>query len=381
MPKKLFRFAGVGAGLFLSTAFTFTLFQQLATDVTDSIIFGAVAIVIESAKISLIINALRRDKAFITSIMFAVLLFAISLSASISYWVYAVSNAIYEVVEIVHIDTMHSDNFALLETQYKRVENQIQAIQDDIARVEAERADELARLNNIINETPADFVTLRRELTNDRTEILAGYDTRIDSLRTEIADMNSILDGLTIQMGQTEQREVIETITEERRLKDGSLAGYFVLLSGFTELHVDSIVIIFAVVVGIALDITGLAFCILEKARREPEPAAEKPEVDLEEIQQLRQVLEQYKDRETELLKTLEANQGQDKEEDTTKVVRLPDKRIAIKTYKDFCKAIADNGLKISDLKYKKILELVELNKSTFYKYLREYKEEKQQTM
>lgn len=218
---KHLKYTGILAGTLLSMAFTFMLFLNLATDIVSTILFGGAAIIIESCKMSLIINALKRDKAFKVSIAFAILFFIISLSASISYTTYTTSNALYETV------------------------------------------------------------------------------------------------------GQ---------------LKDNSLSGFFTLLSTITGLQINTILIAFSVIIGIALDMTGLCFAILKQAQRPKSAMKNKP-------------------------KTNERDK-------TTK----PDsnKVIEIKNYNDFIKYADTNGLDLLNLKYTEFIKFVpEFKKSTFYSYVK----------
>jgi len=254
------------AGMAISALFTVLLFQLFAETPLERGIYLGAAIVVEYCKITLVMHSLKRGKAFIITCFMAFLFFAISLTASISFNMYTAQKAMYETIEIIHTDTRYSNTYSLLESQHSLVQSQIEEIRGIIATVEAERAGELARMNSVIAETPADFVTLRRELTGDRAAILEGYDSQIDDLRSRLQVETAVLTGIMVEMSEVPEREVVETITEERQLRDNSLAGFFVLMSDLTGAEVYSIILLFAVLLGIALDLTGISFVLVENA-------------------------------------------------------------------------------------------------------------------
>lgn len=347
------------AGMAISALFTMLLFQLFAESPLERGVYLGAAIVVECCKITLVMHSLKRGKAFVITCLMAVLFFAISLTASISFNIFTAQKAMYETVETIHTDTTYSNSYELIQARKELTETQIEEIRTNIANVEQERTSELIRMNNVINETPVEFVTMRRELTEDRSAILAGYDSKISELRTEMQAEIAVLTGIIVEMAEIPEREVIETVTEERQLKDNSLSGFFILLGGLTGIKIDIIILAFAVMIGIALDLTGFSFAIIETGETAKIKEIKGIETVVETIETTSETIETH-------VETVETDS-----ETGANIVSLINVK-KIKSYDDFAAYISDNNLKDKALTYE---SFPELPRSTFFRYLKKYRE------
>ena len=199
---------------------------------------------------------------------------------------------------------------------------------------------------------------MRRELTDDRAVILAGYDSRIDSLRADIEVKTLALTDIMTEMSAVPERDVVETVTEERQLKDNSLSGFFTLLAGLTGREIDIIILIFAVMLGIALDLTGFSFVLVETAIETGKTAK---------LRAIRAV-ETMNETDETVFETI--NETYETGANKAKIISLNVKKIA--TYDDFAEYILDNNLDAESLTLK---DFPALKKATFYRWKKEFRE------
>jgi len=351
---KYLKFIGMGA----SVAFTIIMLQTFASSIVEHVIYAIAGFIPEICKIILLLSGMyfyyQKKSLGVKLFILFIPFFCISLVGSISFVIYTVQKQMY-IVEI-------SEDIAHIHS-YEVIQGQINVINDNITILEAERIEERNRFNALIDSLPAADVAQRRRLLEDRELLMESYETRISNMRMDIHIKEGQLVEITTDAVQS------QNIVENRRLNNNSVAGFFSTISNITGAEIETIILWYAILLGIILDSCGVALAYVEAKQNanlnEKNLKKDKHDVDENDLEN-----EEIFDNEI----------VSDTDEDDA-VLPTEDSEIKISksknTYENFKKCIAENDLDVASLKYTKFLEYhPEARPSTFQKHIKKYRKE-----
>ena len=166
--------------------------------------------------------------------------FLVSIIASISFSVYTVKGQMYQVVENENM------NFVV-------VDSKIDGLQKDIINIRDEQKSELEKINSEIASLPVTSVSRRDTLSNRKIELSTFYSDKIVALETKL----NVLYEEIKELEATEQR-----VIEKKTLSNNSIAGFFETMANLFNVEIDSIILGFAILLGVILDCASITLTI-----------------------------------------------------------------------------------------------------------------------
>jgi len=218
------KFIGMG----VSISFTILMLQLMAGGLHEHILYFLAGMIPELSKIILLLAALKHKRIGFYFLLLPFLL--VSLAASILFTVHTLNARVHEFSRIDDTDIRHQ-----------------------LAVVEAERADELNRVNALLDSLPQHYVNRRAATLQDRAAMLEEFDSTIADLRSQLID--------------------VENDTQSNLLTDSinRIAELF-------NMELDTAIFIIAVILGTILDLGGVSLALVEGYERDRETARENQE-------------------------------------------------------------------------------------------------------
>jgi hypothetical protein len=376
-------------GMLISVSFTVLMLQTFAVELHERILYFFTGLMPEACKIILLLAAIKflkkSKKLFVLLVALFVPFASVSLAASISFAMYTVEKQMF-VIEQTE-DTSYSHNYAI-------VYQQAADIRDAIARLEAERANELNRANAEIDSLPAEyFVTRRRELAEDRNVLIDSYDRRISDLRTELNEKNELLMSLSTGMAQS------QNMTETRRLSDNAVAGLFTTISDLSGASIENLVLWYAMALGVIIDLSGAVLALVEgftvpeivtkkKPAKKKSPLLGTENVTDETLGLTQMELELPVDEPVGTMEPLETNGPSEEDTSPTHIFNekiKPEAKEQKQTkYDHFVSFVESNGIDVLGLTYSKLMKIapsLKMSKTTYHRCVKAYMDEPKPTL
>lgn len=224
----------------ISVALTTLLFMTFATTSFEKVLYFSAGIVNDGAKafcLTVLIKYIRAKlyrQASFYGVLFTIF-GLISLFASVSFTMYTAKTKMYKEVLIVN-------------TSIATLENNIEKLENEILKLEHEKQTELERTNKVIDSLPANQITNRNTYNEQKKATMSLYDTKINVLKPVLADAQAKLDATD------------KTPKKIMELQNTPLAGLFDTMAKTFKINIDTIITVFAVFIGIAMDLCMIAF-------------------------------------------------------------------------------------------------------------------------
>lgn len=223
----------------VSYIFTIVMLMSFAETPFEKFLYFLCGLIIDGVKWFSLITLIKYYRAklyknFFGYFILFLLFFGMSLTASISFSIYTVKKQMYDVKSI--------ENAA-----YVNSLDQVNKYKDDLSVLESDKSSEISRVNSELDGLPLDFITRRKELSDKKIELTSFYDNKINILK-------SLLDAKINDLSLISSESV-----EVKTLKNTSIASFFETLSNVSHINIDSIIIFFAVALGVILDTASIA--------------------------------------------------------------------------------------------------------------------------
>jgi hypothetical protein len=313
----------------VSYVFTILMLMSFAETGLEKVLYFLCGVINDGTKWFTLLAMIKyyRAKLFKNFVGYSILfvLFAgMSMIASISFSVFTVKKQMYDV------EIKQNEFFLVSQGQAAKAE-------EDILKLESEKTNEINRLNTELDGLPLDFVTRRKELSDKKIELTNFYDTKLAGLKTELDEKTKLLDGL-------DGGDI-----EVRKLKNNAIAGFFETIANTTKTNIDTIILIFAIALGVILDTASIALTFDSSFSYQNKREFNKDMTKYKNVKAMKMELDE---------------KIKDFEEEKPKVL----------SYDDFVKYIDENDLDVSEINFNGFKSLVP--RSTFYSFLNKYKKD-----
>lgn len=305
----------------LSYIFTISMLMTFAETTWEKCLYFCCGVVIDGVKWFALLTLIKYHRAklynqFVSYFVLFLFFASISVIASVSFSIYTVKKQMYDVTQ--------NQN-----PLYVTLQDSINNSKGELNALNEEKNNELARLNTELDSLPLDYITRRQELSNKKIELIGFYDNKITALKTDYD--NKVNELNTID----------STPQELKKLKNNPIAGFFETISNAFNIQVDSIIMFFAIMLGVALDVASIAFTFDRSYSYENKRSFNKHQT---------------------VFKNLKLT-------DATLKTGSDDK---ILNFDDFIQFVNKNDLDIDSLKYSQVSDYI--SKTSFYRWMDQYK-------
>lgn len=313
----------------VSYIFTILMLMSFAETNLEKVLYFLCGVINDGMKWFSLITLIKYYRAkfyknFIVYCFLFFLFFTMSLVASISYSVFTVKKQMYDVKII------QNNNFI-------NVNEQIDKLKIDIINVESDKTNELNRINTELDGLPLDYITRRKELADKKIELTNFYDIKINNLSWQLSEKIKELENI-------DGKEI-----EEKVLKNNAIANFFLTISNVTKTNIDNIILIFAISLGVILDMASIALTFDSSFSYQNKRAFNS---DITKIKTMRTI----------------------KKELDKKIDDEGTKDYRILNYNDFVNHIKKYNLDFEEIKFSNFKEL--MSKNNFFNYYYKYKKE-----
>lgn len=313
----------------VSYIFTILMLMSFAETGLEKFLYFCCGVINDGVKWFALITLIKyyRAKLYKNFIVYCFLFFlfaGMSMIASISFSVFTVKKQMYDVQVIEN-------------KNYINVSNQVEKLKENIQTLEAEKANEIQRINTEMDGLPLDYITRRENLANKKIELTNFYDTKLNPLRIE-------LDEKITKLGEIDRKN-----TEIKTLKNNAIAGFFETISNVTTVNIDNVILIFAIALGVILDTASIALTFDSSFSYQNKRSFNKDMTNYKNIRRIKRELD---------------DKIEDDETEECKII----------SYDDFVKYIEKNDIDFDNIKYINFKDF--MTKNSFFNFYYKYKKE-----
>lgn len=325
----LIKVLGFGSSL-VSYIFTINMLMSFADTPFNKFLYFLCGLIIDGAKWFSLITLIKYYRVkiyknfFLYTILF-ILFLTMSVVASVSYSIYTVKNQMYD-IQVIENTALNNAN-----------EN-IEKLKKDVENIQNTKNNELYRLNTELDGLPLDYITRREEIENKKLELTNMYDKKINNTTWQLNEAKKVLENIDVG------------IQEKRTLKNNAIANFFQTLSNVASLDIDNIILIFAIALGVLLDVISVSLIFDSAFSYANKRAFNKDNTAFKNIRKINKEL---------------------KEKEYTE--ELQETANTIINISDFIKYCTENNIDIDNIKYKDVQDVIK--QSTYYKYMDKIKE------